>query len=318
MATNFPASLDTVSSLPAEVANIKLSINHVIAHQNIQDALEAVEAKMGVDSSAVTTTHDYKLGEVTVADKAVGKTASQVLTNKTLTSPVINVGSDATGDIYYRNAGILTRLAIGANSTILKIAAGIPSWAAETVITNASTTVNGTSEEATQAETTAGTATGGTGARLFVSPASLAGSTPVFNGSALTSSVGSIYKNGSTSKTLTDSSASQTIAHGCGRIPINVRFVFHSDSTSATPTNGHGSGFYNGTNNVSVASYYLESGAFQAVSLDTTNAIVLHGGNANSNNQSGVVTYDATNITITWTKNGTPNGTGSVIWEAVA
>jgi len=187
MATNFPATLDTSTTLPVEGATVALATNHVTAHQNIQDALEAVEAKIGVDSSAVTTTHDYKLSEVTVADKAVGKTASQVLTNKTLTSPVINVGSDATGDIYYRNAGILTRLAIGANSTILKIAAGIPSWAAETVTVDASTTVKGIVEAATSAEITAGTATGATGAVLVVTPDALASSTPVFNGSGLTS-----------------------------------------------------------------------------------------------------------------------------------
>lgn len=64
------------------------------------DALAAhinnLEAKVGIDSSAVTTSHDYKLGEVTGSDKAVGKTATQTLTNKTLTSPVIN---SPTGDV---------------------------------------------------------------------------------------------------------------------------------------------------------------------------------------------------------------------------
>jgi hypothetical protein len=58
-------------------------------------------------------------------------TGSQTLTNKTLTSPIINVGSDATGDIYYRNSGgLFTRLAAGTNGHILTLAAGIPSWAA--------------------------------------------------------------------------------------------------------------------------------------------------------------------------------------------
>jgi len=35
-----------------------------------------------------------------------------------------------------------------------------------------------------------------------------------------------------------------------------------------------------------------------------------------SDNQTGVVTVDATNIVITWTKAGTPTGTYSFIWEA--
>lgn len=52
--------------------------------------LNAVEAKIGIDGSAVTTSHDYKLSGVTGSDKAVSKTGSETLTNKTLTSPVIN------------------------------------------------------------------------------------------------------------------------------------------------------------------------------------------------------------------------------------
>ena len=55
---------------------------------DLQTEVQAIKVKVGIDSSAVTTTHDYKLSEVT--DKAVGKTATQTLTNKTLTSPVIN------------------------------------------------------------------------------------------------------------------------------------------------------------------------------------------------------------------------------------
>lgn len=170
MATNFPTTLDDATSIPAESAGTALSVNHVTAHQNLQDAVEAIEAKVGVNSSAVTTSHDYKLSEVTTTDKAVGKTASQTLTNKTLTSPVINVGSDATGDIYYRNAGVLTRLPIGTDNHILKVNGTVPNWEAETSVVNGSTTVAGIFEAATEAELLAGTATGGTGAALVVTP----------------------------------------------------------------------------------------------------------------------------------------------------
>jgi len=121
----------------------------------LQEAVVALETKVGANSSAVTTTHDYKLGEILTTDKAVGKTATQTLTNKTLTSPVINVGSDATGDIYYRNAGALTRLPIGTDNYILKINGTVPNWEAETATVNASETVAGIVEEATTAQTTA-------------------------------------------------------------------------------------------------------------------------------------------------------------------
>lgn len=62
-------------------------------HETVKAAILAIETKAGIDSSAVNTTFDFKLGEVTGGDKAVGKTATQTLTNKTLTSPAINTGT---------------------------------------------------------------------------------------------------------------------------------------------------------------------------------------------------------------------------------
>lgn len=58
------------------------------------------------------------------------RTNAETLTNKTLTSPVINVGSDATGDIYYRSSGgAFTRLAIGGSGTVVH-GGTIPSYSA--------------------------------------------------------------------------------------------------------------------------------------------------------------------------------------------
>jgi hypothetical protein len=56
MATNFPTSLDSYATLVDNTDNI------VAAHPNDRgDAIEAVEAKIGVDSSAVATSHTYLL-----------------------------------------------------------------------------------------------------------------------------------------------------------------------------------------------------------------------------------------------------------------
>ena len=65
----------------------------------------------------------------------VSEISTQTLTNKTLTSPVVNVGSDATGDVYYRNSsGVFTRLAKPGSPAgeVLTFASGatIPSWTA--------------------------------------------------------------------------------------------------------------------------------------------------------------------------------------------
>ena len=49
------------------------------------------------------------------------------------TNAGIAVGSDATGDVYYRNAsGFLARLAAGSNADVLTLASGVPSWATPT------------------------------------------------------------------------------------------------------------------------------------------------------------------------------------------
>lgn len=152
--TNFPSSLDDSTTIPVESANTKLSTNHVTAHQNIQDAIEAIETKVGANSSAVTTSHDYKLSEVTSTDKAVGKTATQSISNKTITSSTYN--------------GVT--LTTGGSATDVLNAQG--NYIAGATV-DASTTVKGVVEEATLAETKAGTASGGTGARLFVNPTNI-------------------------------------------------------------------------------------------------------------------------------------------------
>lgn len=88
MSTSFPTGLDTLTN-PTATDKVAV-VSHSSQHANANDAIEALQAKVGANSSAVTTSHDYKLGEVTGTDKAVGKTATQTLTNKTLTSPTIN------------------------------------------------------------------------------------------------------------------------------------------------------------------------------------------------------------------------------------
>lgn len=164
---NFPTNLDSFTTHAiGDVINPDFDNTQ-------QEAIAALEAKVGVDSSAVTSSHDYKLSEVTSTDKAVGKTATQTLTNKTLTSPVVNVGSDATGDMYYRNAGVLTRIPVGSDNQIMKLNGTTPNWEAEATTVDATSSVAGIVELATAAEITAGTATGGDGP-LVVTPDQLA------------------------------------------------------------------------------------------------------------------------------------------------
>jgi len=87
---------------------------HPNEHNLVADSIVAIETKVGVDGSAVNTTHDYKLSGVADGDKAVSLTGTETLTNKILTAPKVNLGSDASQDIYKRKAdGTLERVPMG-------------------------------------------------------------------------------------------------------------------------------------------------------------------------------------------------------------
>lgn len=178
---------------------------------------------------------------------------------------------------------------------------------------NASETVRGIVEEATDAEVTAGTATGATGAKLVVTPAKLAtllanyATTPV-------------YKNGLTSKNLSDASAGQTIAHGLGKAP--KRIIFHATYSGNSGADGgtmHGT--WDATSQNCVGYMSKEGSTSAQADADYTNATALKivEQAAITNYQVGTVSVDATNITITWVKTGSAGSTSwNIVWMAEA
>lgn len=88
MSINFPTSLDTLSNPVGtdKVNNAVAALKHATQHANANDAIEALEAKVGINGSAVTTTHDYKLSSVTSTDKAVSKASASFVGGKVLVS----------------------------------------------------------------------------------------------------------------------------------------------------------------------------------------------------------------------------------------
>jgi len=63
MASNFPSSLDSFTNPSSSDAMDSVSVPHATQHSDLNDAVEALQAKVGADSSAVTTSHDYKIAD---------------------------------------------------------------------------------------------------------------------------------------------------------------------------------------------------------------------------------------------------------------
>lgn len=114
MATSYPTSLDSLSNPTA--TDKQNNPDHATQHANANDAVEAIEAKVGADSSVVTTSHDYKLSSLSGSEKAVGPTSTQTMTNKRITKRVVSTASSATPtpDADITDVYVLTALAAAA------------------------------------------------------------------------------------------------------------------------------------------------------------------------------------------------------------
>ena len=181
-ATNYPTSsltgTITNAQLAGSIANSKLA-NDSVSYGGVSVDLGASDATPAFDlSDATAYTGDSSLvttGSVTSGTWSTGA----VIAGATMT-----LGSDATGDVYYRNAsGVLTRLGVGTDADVLTLASGVPSWATPTtgdltaVLAGTGITVtNGTGPEPTVALTNTSVSYGGVSVALGASDA-----TPAFD-----------------------------------------------------------------------------------------------------------------------------------------
>jgi hypothetical protein len=95
MAINFPTSLDVFTD-PTSSDQLNLP-SHSGQHTDLNNAVEALEAKVGADSSAVTTSHDYKIAQLEA--RTSGKILQVVSTTKTDTfsATIADTWTDVTG-----------------------------------------------------------------------------------------------------------------------------------------------------------------------------------------------------------------------------
>ena len=94
MATNFPASLDTLTN-PTSSDSLS-SPSHSAQHANVNDAVEALQVKVGIDSSADTSSHDYLIGDL----------LSRIATLEAAGSPIVKVAAFTSSGTWTVPAGV--------------------------------------------------------------------------------------------------------------------------------------------------------------------------------------------------------------------
>ena len=143
--TTYPTNLDALVN--PNSTDDTATVDHAAQHSNANDAIEAIQGKVGVDSSAVVTSIDYLLKNTASVDPG-HKHSMSSLSEVNITSPTDGQA------LTYDNAS--------------------SKWVnTATSVANASTTTAGVVEIATTADIDAATGTGGTGAILGVSPDNL-------------------------------------------------------------------------------------------------------------------------------------------------
>ncbi len=91
MATTFPNSLQDLDSTRGSATQKLNNPSHVTHHALEDDTLEALETKVGIDSSAVTTSLDYKLKSSSSSNPGHKHTLSYGASNVTATYSEVNI-----------------------------------------------------------------------------------------------------------------------------------------------------------------------------------------------------------------------------------
>lgn len=380
MSTNFPGAIDTYTHPnPNDPRSGATSASTFVS--NLQDAVAAVETKVGKTSDTNVDSQDYKLSGVTSGDKAMSKTGTETATNKTFTAPKINIGGDATGDMYYRDSGgAFQRLPAGADSSIISYTGGIPTTIPNPSTSDATYAVKGVRVLDANAVYYGADAGGSDAYAITLSPAlsayavgqvftfkantvntgpatlainGLAAKTIVkgvnttladgdiaagqiciveYDGtnfvlqspSANTTSFLGKFKNGTTTRTGTAASGTQTIAHGLGITPRKVTMSVNGNSGGMASNVDFETcyGSFNGTTQGCSYNYQYKSangGSNAEAGTSSTQIIFIEAiDSSNPNSQGAVATCDATNITLTWTKVGSGVLDMNIYWEVEA
>ena len=100
MASSFPSSLDAFTNPSSADAMDSVSVPHATQHADLNDAVVALEAKVGADSSAVSSSHDYKIAQLEGRDTAGLVHISRTTIGSAVSSVTVSGAFSSTYDNY--------------------------------------------------------------------------------------------------------------------------------------------------------------------------------------------------------------------------
>jgi len=127
--TNYPTNLDTLTN-PTAGDSVSV-VSHASQHTDANDAIEALQAKVGKNTSEVTTSHDYKLSNVTGSAKAVA--SDTYATDKAGLEASINANTSS----------ITTKVGNTGNETI----AGVKTFSSSPIVPDPSNSTDATNKQ---------------------------------------------------------------------------------------------------------------------------------------------------------------------------
>jgi hypothetical protein len=331
---SFPSSLDDLSTTRGTTGAPLSNPNHITHHTAEDTAIQALEAKVGIDSSAVTTSLDYKLKNAASIDPGHKHTNTSVtlalddMTDVVITTPINGNGltyngsnwvnsTTSTADASTTVKGV-TKLSVAPASPTAPIAVGDND---PRFVTDSGGTLNGTTNKLIDQTSVTATATANKVARRNAAGDLAVNTTPT-NGTDATSKTytdtkATIYANGTTTRAGNTASGTQNIAHGLGKTPTYIRITARKLITGLIISSD---GVYNGTTTSCVFLYMSPAGGVNSASgVDSTNIILIDEVDIGANRQEATVTVNATNIVLSWTKSGTTSSDDiNIMWEARA
>lgn len=285
--------------------------------------------------SELTSNSTFQSDVVTFINSS-GSLSVNLATQVTGVLPIANGGTNSStalsgSSIMISNGSAIVQGPAGTTTTVLHgNASGAPTYGAVSLTADVSGTLpvtnGGTNATSFTAYAVICGGTTSTGALQSVASVGTAGQVLTSNGAGalptfqtLTASIA--FKSGEAGRAGDAASGNQVIAHGLGTTPSIVKFTAwkNQPNSGSNVVSAQAYGTYNGTDTVGIYETTNSTISTAANGTSTTYIVTIWDGAAGSNGQQATITVDATNITLAWTKTGSPaSNTINLLWEVYA